>query len=131
MQRNIELIQTISEYKRKGENYPRTKKQKPHKAVPYSHCKKFAEDPQRFFSQKLCPNIYKALNLKPRHKRMRSAPSSKVREFILDDSLSNKTTTDFSKDSEKAKQNNIIYNMKKYFEEVSIDRDDDGRFNEH
>ena len=63
MRRNIQLIQTIEDYKRKGLNYPRIKKPRAHTPIPQHHCRKFKENPQKFFTEDLCENVLKAYDL--------------------------------------------------------------------
>ena len=63
MRKNIQLIKTIEDYKRKGLNYPRTKKPRPHTPIPQHHCKKFRDNPQKFFTEDLCETVLKSYDL--------------------------------------------------------------------
>ena len=45
-------------------NYPRVKKQRAHTPIPQHHCRKFKDNPQKFFTEDLCENVLKAYDLK-------------------------------------------------------------------
>ena len=122
-------------------NYPRTKKQKPHHAVPYSHCKKFKENPQKYFGEPLCANVLKALDLK-KNKRVVKGRTKSQPNVNLSASTCKRKSNEQPKEQNKKnklklikierkpkakkveKEQTTMYNIKKYFEETYIDKDD-------
>ena len=71
-QRNIDFIKIVQE---RGTVY-NISKEKARKKVELKNCKKFEENPQHFFSEKLCDNILESYNIHTKNKS-RSPSSSK------------------------------------------------------
>ena len=71
-QRNIDFIKIVQE---RGTVY-NISKEKAKKKVELKNCKKFEENPQHFFSEKLCDNILESYNIHTKNKS-RSPSSSK------------------------------------------------------
>ena len=115
MRRNIKLIQTIEDYKKKGMNYPRVKKPRAHTPIPQHQCRKFKENPQKFFTEDLCENVLKAYDLKKKKNNSRFCKSESKNVIKVEKAI---------KKEKKENTNNTMYNIKKYFEENTIDKED-------
>ena len=120
MRRNIQLIQTIEDYKKKGMNYPRVKKQRAHTPIPQHHCRKFKENPQKFFTEDLCENVLKAYDLKKKKSNNSRLCKSECKTNVI---RVEKEIKKEKKDNTKI-YDNTMYNLKKYFEENTIDKED-------
>ena len=120
MRRNIQLIQTIEDYKKKGMNYPRVKKQRAHTPIPQHHCRKFKENPQKFFTEDLCENVLKAYDLKKKKSNNSRLCKSECKKNVIRVEEAIKKE---KKDNTKI-YDNTMYNIKKYFEENTIDKED-------
>ena len=122
MRKNIQLIKTIEDYKRKGLNYPRTKKPRPHTPIPQHHCKKFRDNPQKFFTEDLCDNVLKAYRLKKKNnsknlfQNNRNLSKSASKKVIRVEKATKNIKMKKSSEEERKCQN-TMYNIKKFFED--------------
>ena len=112
MRKNIQLIKTIEDYKRKGLHYPRTKKPRPHTPIPQHHCKKFRDNPQKFFTEDLCDNVLKAYRLKKKNNLFQNASKKVIRVEKATKNIKMKKSSE-----EERKCQNAMYNIKKFFED--------------
>lgn len=128
MRKNIQLIKTIEDYKRKGLNYPRTKKSRPHTPIPQHHCKKFRDNPQKFFTEDLCDNVLKAYHLKKKNnsknlfQNNRNLSKSASKKVIRVEKATKNIKMKKSSEEERKCQN-TMYNIKKFFENNKNDEE--------
>ena len=72
-QRNIDFIKIVQE---RGTVY-NVSKEKARKKVELKNCKKFEENPQHFFTEKICDNILESYNIHTKNKSRRPSSSKK------------------------------------------------------
>lgn len=110
MKKNINLIQEISKLRKLGKCFPINNPKRNHIPKPIITCKKFTDNPQKFFSEDLCENVLKSYNLKK--------PNTKLNSPRIEKKNHNNTSKGEEEHHKKTNSTgSMMYNIKKYFEE--------------